>query len=291
MSSPAAASQNLYRLAAGSILVGLVVLGLKFLAWQATGSVALYSDALESIINVATSLAAFVAITVSARPADEGHPYGHSKAEYFSTVLEGVLILFAAAAILFEAWRGFRHPEPLDAPLLGLGINACATGLNAAWGLLLIRTGKRARSPALTADGRHLMTDVYTSGGVLVGVALVAITGWAVLDSVIAALVALNILWTGWTLMRASVGGLMDSSLPPEELAQVQSLIDANRGAATGTRALRTRHAGRLTFIDFTLVTPGGMNVTDAHAICDDIEAALTAAFPAASITIHLEPE
>lgn len=291
MSAPVAAPPNIHRLAAGSIGVGITVLGLKFLAWRVTGSVALYSDALESIINVATSLAAFAAIAISARPADAGHPYGHSKVEYFSTVLEGILIVIAAGAILREAWAGFQNPKPLDAPLLGLFINGCATALNAVWGLLLIRSGKRARSPALTADGRHLMTDVYTSGGVLVGVALVAVTGWAALDSAIAALVALNILWTGWALMRESVGGLMDSSLPPDELAQVLSLIDNHRGAATGARDLRTRHAGRLTFIDFTLVTPAAMTVADAHAICDEIEDALTGAFPSASITIHLEPD
>lgn len=291
MPAPPASPPAVQRLAAGSIAVGLAVLGLKFLAWRVTGSVALYSDALESIVNVATSLAAFVAIAISARPADAGHPYGHSKAEYFSAVLEGVLIVVAAGAILREAWAGLRHPEPLDAPVLGLAISGCATALNAAWGLLLIRAGKTARSPALTADGRHLMTDVYTSGGVIVGVALVAVTGWAVLDSALAALVALNILWTGWSLMKESVGGLMDSSLASDDVARVLEIVGANRGAAVGARDLRTRHAGRLTFIDFTLVTPGAMSVAAAHAICDDIEAALTDAFPSASITIHLEPD
>jgi cation diffusion facilitator family transporter len=290
MPDPAPPAVSIQRLAAGSIAVGIVVLGLKFAAYKATGSVALYSDALESIINVATSIAAFVAIWISAQPADEGHPYGHSKAEYFSTVIEGVLILVAAFAILREAWQGVLHPHPLEAPLLGLAINGAATALNCLWGLLLIRRGKASRSPALTADGRHLMTDVYTSGGVLVGVALVMVTGWAVLDSVIAALVALNILWTGWSLMKESVGGLMDSALPPDQLDRVRRLIEETRGEAVEARALRTRHAGRLTFIDFVLTVPPAMSVADAHAICDRIEAALGGAFEDASITIHLEP-
>jgi cation diffusion facilitator family transporter len=284
------APKSIQRLAAGSIVVGLLVLGLKFLAYKVTGSVALYSDALESIINVATSVAAFIAIWVSARPADAGHPYGHSKAEYFSTVIEGVLILVAAAAILREAWHGVLNPRPLDAPLLGLAINGVATALNCAWGLLLIRRGRAARSPALAADGRHLMTDVYTSGGVLVGVGLVMLTRWMVLDSLIAGLVALNILWTGWSLMKESVGGLMDAALPEAEVARVRQLIEDSKGAAVEARDLRTRHAGRLTFIDFTLTVPAWMTVASAHQICDRVEAALQAEFEAASVSIHLEP-
>jgi cation diffusion facilitator family transporter len=289
-SGPARPPVSVQRLAAGSIVVGLLVLGLKYLAYRVTGSVALYSDALESIINVVTSVAAFIAIWVSARPADEGHPYGHSKAEYFSTVIEGVLIVVAAFAILREAWHGALNPQPLDAPLLGLAINGVATAVNCAWGLLLIRQGKVSRSPALAADGRHLMTDVYTSGGVLVGVGLVIVTGWMVLDSLIAGLVALNILWTGWTLMKESVGGLMDAALPDAEVARLRRLIEDNKGAAVEARDLRTRHAGRLTFIDFTLRVAPSMTVATAHDICDRLEAALNAEFEGASTTIHLEP-
>ena len=287
---PAHLPGSVHRLAAGSIVVGVLVLGLKFLAFKVTGSVALYSDALESIINVATSIAAFIAIWVSARPADAGHPYGHSKAEYFSTVIEGVLIVVAAFAILKEAWHGVLNPRPLDAPLLGLTINGVATSVNCAWGLLLIRRGKASRSRALAADGRHLMTDVYTSGGVLVGVGLVMATGWMVLDSLIAGLVALNILWTGWSLMKESVGGLMDAALPAADVARIRRLIEDSKGVALEARGLRTRHAGRLTFIDFTLGVPGSMTVAAAHEICDRVEAALQAEFEAASITIHLEP-
>jgi cation diffusion facilitator family transporter len=286
----ASAHATIYRLALGSIGIGVLVLGFKFLAWKLTGSVALYSDALESIINVATAIAAFIAIRVSAMPADDNHPYGHTKAEYFSAVLEGVLIILAALAILREAWRGFIAPEPIDAPMLGLAISGVATLLNLAWGTLLIRRGKRLRSPALVADGKHLMTDVWTSAGVIAGVALVALTGWTRLDPAIAALVALNILWAGWKIMHDSVAGLMDAALPPEDIARIEAIIAATRGPTNDVHDLRTRHAGRLTFIDFSLRVPGAMSVDDSHAVCDDLEDALRREFPESSITIHVEP-
>lgn len=281
---------TLYRLALGSIGVGVLVLGLKFLAWRLTGSVALYSDALESIINVATAVAAFVAVRVSAMPADDNHPYGHTKAEYLSAVIEGVLIILAALAILREAWAGFIAPRPIDAPALGLAITGLATLLNMAWGMLLIRRGRRMRSPALAADGHHLMTDVWTSAGVIAGVALVALTGWSRLDPIIAALVAVNILWAGWKIMQDSVAGLMDTSLPPEDVARIEAIIAATRGPTNDIHELRTRHAGRLTFIDFSLRVPGTMSVDDSHAVCDDLEEALRRDFPESSITIHVEP-
>lgn len=289
-STPPATQAVTLRLALGSIAVGVLVLALKLLAWKATGSVALYSDALESIINVATAIAAFIAIRVSAMPADDNHPYGHTKAEYFSAVVEGVLIILAALAILREAWAGFLAPRPLDAPALGLAISGAATLLNLGWGLLLIRRGRGLRSPALTADGRHLMTDVWTSVGVIAGVALVALTGWSRLDPAIAALVALNILWAGWKIMHESVAGLMDAALPPEDVARIEAIIAATRGPTSDVHDLRTRHAGRLTFIDFSLRVPGSMSVDDSHALCDDIEEALRREFPDASITIHVEP-
>ena len=289
-SNPFAARTSMYRLAVGSIGIGLLVFGLKFLAWKLTGSIALYSDALESIINVATAIAAFIAIRVSAMPADDNHPYGHTKAEYFSAVIEGVLIILAALAILREAWIGFLAPKPIDAPALGLAISGVATLVNLGWGLLLIRHGRSLRSPALAADGRHLMTDVYSSVGVVVGVALVALTGWMRLDPAIAALVALNILRAGWKIMQESVAGLMDAALPVEEIARIEAIIAATRGPTSDVHDLRTRHAGRLTFIDFSLRVPGPMSVDDSHAVCDDLEDALRREFPESSITIHVEP-
>jgi cation diffusion facilitator family transporter len=282
---------SILTLAAGSIAVSLVVLGLKYMAFALTGSVALYSDAVESIINVVTAIAAFFAIRISLRPADAGHPYGHSKAEYFSAVLEGVLILIAALAILREAYGAVRNPHALQAPALGLAISAAATALNGAWGWLLISTGRRRRSPALIADGKHLLTDVYTSVGVIVGLLLVALTGWDILDPILAALVALNILWSGWSLIKESVGGLMDTALPAAELAAVQATIDANMTGALEAHDLRSRHAGRMTFIDFHLVVDGAMTVDASHAICDRIEAALKIDHPESIISIHVEPE
>jgi cation diffusion facilitator family transporter len=279
------------KLAAGSIVIGLIVLGLKYLAFHLTGSIALYSDALESIINVMTAVVALMAIRASAKPADSNHPYGHHKAEYFSTVLESVLIVVAALLIFREAYQGFIAPKPLDAPWQGLAINGIASVINAAWCALLIGQGKKRRSPALLADGRHLLTDVLTSVGVLVGVALAAVTGSAVLDPALAAFVAVNILWSGWKMMKESVGGLMDEACPPETLARIRDLISANADGAIEAHDLRTRAAGRRTFIDFHLVVPGEMSVARAHEICDRIEAAVRSDIGDALITIHVEPE
>lgn len=279
------------RLALGSIAVGALVLGLKYLAYHLTGSIALYSDALESIINVATAVAAFFAVRLSAEPADANHPYGHYKAEYLSAILEGVLIVVASLSILREAYHGFLAPKPLEAPFEGLMVNATASLINAAWCAILLRYGRRWRSPALVADARHLWTDVVTSGGVIVGVALTAMTGWLQLDPLLAALVALNILWAGWKLMRESIGGLMDEATPPETLARVRHIISTHADGALEAHDLRTRHAGRATFIEFHLVVPGTMTVSESHALCDQIEAALHKDIPDLVIHIHVEPE
>lgn len=279
------------KLALGSIAVGILVLGLKYLAYRVTGSIALYSDALESVINVATAVAAFFAVRWSSTPADANHPYGHHKAEYLSAVLEGVLIVIAAMLVLHEAYNGFIAPKPLDAPLRGLLINGAASAVNAIWCFVLFRYGRLWRSPALVADARHLWTDVVTSAGVIVGVALVPITGWLQLDPILATLVAVNILWSGWRLMRESIGGLMDEALPEETLARVKELISANAEGAIEAHDLRTRQAGRVTFIEFHLVVPGSMSVSESHAVCDRIEAALRKGVDGAMITIHVEPE
>lgn len=284
-------SDNTLKLAFGSIVLGVVVLGLKYLAYYVTGSVALYSDALESIINVATAVAAFFAVRLSAVPPDANHPYGHEKVEYLSAVLEGALIIIAAVAILREAWYAFQAPRMLDAPVEGLAINALASLLNGIWCIVLFRYGRRWRSPALVADARHLLTDVVTSAGVLIGVSLVALTGWLVLDPVLAALVALNILWSGWQLMRESISGLMDEAASTETLEHIRSLIAVHATGALQAHDLRTRHAGRVTFIDFHLVVPGAMSVAESHRICDRIEAALRENIEGAAIHIHVEPE
>lgn len=278
-------------LASISIAVAAIVLALKYSAYYLTGSIALYSDALESIINFATACAAFYAIRVSQRPADADHPYGHHKAEYFSAVAEGVLIIVAAATILRESYLGILSPKLLVAPMEGLLLNGAAGAINAAWALVLIRQGRARRSPALAADGRHLLTDVFTSVGVIAGLLIALATGWAILDPLLAALVALNILWSGWQLVRESVGGLMDESVPSDTLDKIRGLISKYADGALEAHDLRTRHAGRRTFIDFHLVVPGTMSVSEAHDICDAVESALRAEIDDALITIHVEPE
>ena len=279
------------KIALASALVGALVLALKYVAYLLTGSVALYSDALESIINVVAAGAAFLALRVSARPADPEHPYGHHKAEYFSAVFEGVLVILAALAIARAAYLGLLHPRPPDAPALGLAVNAAASVINGVWSWLLIRLGRRWRSPALVADGRHVITDVYTSGGVLLGVALVALTGWLALDPAIAGLVALNILWSGWGMVREAAGGLMDEAASPEIVDRVRALIGDRAEGALEAHDLRTRHAGRVTFVEFHLVVPRDMRVGEAHAICDRVEEALREDVGEVRVTIHVEPE
>ncbi|WP_325168826.1 cation diffusion facilitator family transporter [Paracoccus caeni] len=279
------------RIAAGSIAVGLIVLMLKTLAWWLTGSVALLSDALESTVNVATAIAALVAIRIAARPADHHHPYGHHKAEFFSAVLEGVMIIVAALLILREAWHGFQAPRELDAPLPGLMINILAGVLNALWCRVLITRGRTLKSPALVADGHHLLADVVTSAGVVLGVALAVWTGWWFLDPLLAGIVALNILWSGWKVMASSLSGLMDEAVPDDILETIRRIISDRATGAIEAHDLRTRHAGRATFIDFHLVVEGETTVARAHEICDRIEAALKAKLPEAEITIHVEPE
>ncbi|TDH63600.1 cation transporter [Dankookia rubra] len=279
------------RLAAGSLVIAAAVLALKLGAWWVTGSVALLADALESVVNVAAAGAALVAVQFSALPADANHPYGHTKAEYFSAVLEGALIIVAALAILHSAWGAYVAPRPPEDAVVGLLISAAATAINAGWAILLRREGRRLRSPALLADARHLMADVVTSLGVLVGVGAVAVTGRLWLDPLIAALTAVNILWSGWYLMRESVGGLMDEAVEPGLLARIRGAVSASAEGAIEAHDLRTRHAGRLTFIEFHLVVPGSLSVDDAHVICDRIEAALKAEIEGATITIHVEPE
>jgi cation diffusion facilitator family transporter len=282
---------KIIKLAIGSIVVGVTVLALKAAAYWMTGSIALYSDALESTVNVATAIAALVAVRYSARPADAGHPYGHSKAEYFSAVLEGVMIVVAAIMIMREAYIGFLAPKVLQAPLHGLLVNGLAGVVNGAWCWVLLREGRRLRSPALEADGRHLLADVLSSVGVTLGVLLAIVTGWAVLDPLLAAAVGLNILWSGWQVTKDSIGALLDEAVPEDTLSRIRSIISSEAEGAIEAHDLRTRQAGSMTFIDFHLVVSGQMPVSDAHDICDRIERALKAEVGEALVTIHVEPE
>lgn len=279
------------RVAYGSLAVGLVVLGLKGFAAYTTGSIALFSDALESIVNVVTAIVALVAVRLVARPADATLPYGYHKAEYFSAVVIGVFIAVAALVIFSEAYRGFVAPRAFVADPVGIGVSVLASAINAVWALLLLRTGRRERSPSLEADGRHLATDVVSTVGVLIGVLLAVATGYHQLDAILAAFVALTILWSGWQLIRQSVIGLMDVSVEPATLNLIRDIISANAEGAIEAHDIRTRQAGKMTFIDFHLVVPGATSVTAAHAICDRIEAKLREAVDHAQITIHVEPE
>jgi len=279
------------RIATANIVVACVVMGTKYLAYLTTGSVALYSDALESIVNVVTALTAFAAIRISARPADRRHQFGHHKAEYFSAVIEGALIIVAALLILHAAWRALHDPRSLSEPAAGLAISAIATTINAVWSWTLIRQGRRWRSPALIADGWHLCADVATSVGVIVGLVLAVWTGWTVLDPALAALVAVNIIVAGWRLVRASIGGLMDEAVDSDIGRRIRAVIASSANGAIEAHDIRTRIAGRATFIDFHLVVPGTMTVIDAHRICDRVERALEAEIAGAEVVIHVEPE
>ncbi|OJJ09840.1 cation-efflux pump [Alphaproteobacteria bacterium AO1-B] len=279
------------RIAFFSIAIGLVVLGLKFGAYWLTGSVALYSDALETIVNVASSFAALIAVWFASKPADSNHPYGHDKAEYFAAVLVGVMIVLAAMSIFRAAWMGLVHGDSPDFSPLGIGLNVLAALINGLWAAYLMRVGRKVRSPALVADGKHLFTDVVSSLGVLIGVVLVLLTGWTILDSVLAILVGLTVLWSGWGLVKESVGGLMDEAASADVLEKIRLQISEQGEGALEAHDLRTRIAGKTTFIDFHLVVSGSMTVEAAHEICDRIEAAISEDVPGARITIHVEPE
>lgn len=272
----------LTKIATGSIVVGLIVLAIKTVAWWMTGSIALLSDALESTVNVATAIAALIAIRVAARPADANHPYGHHKAELLSAILEGVMIIIAALLIIREAYFGLLAPRVLDAPLEGLLLNGAAS---------VISQGRKRRSPALVADGRHLLTDVISSVGVIFGVLIAIISGWAILDPIMALIVAINILWSGWNVMRESMSGLLDEAIPEAILERIRETIAREATGAIEAHDLRTRTAGRASFVEFHLIVPGEMTVNAAHDICDRIEIALKDILEDCVVTIHVEPE
>ncbi len=280
------------RYAIQSVGIAAIVVVLKALAYWLTGSVALMSDALESIINVVVAGAAFFALRVSETPPDAKHPFGHHKAEYFSAVLEGSLIIVAALAIFREAAIHFFEPNALEAPGLGIAVNVAASAINAVWGWHLLRVSKRERSPALDADAKHVLSDVVSSAGVVTGLTAAVFTGWLQLDSLVAAAVGVYILVQGWRLVKDSVGGLMDQAADPETLATIQAAIaKAAADGAIEAHDLQTRHAGPVTFIQFHLVVPADLTVAAAHDICDRIENELREAVSGAHVSIHVEPE
>ena len=284
-------NSNIVAIAYGSLAVGLLVLALKGFAAYATGSIALYSDALESVVNVVTAIVALVAIRFAARPADANLQYGYYKAEYFSAVIIGIFIAVAALVIFARAYEGFMSPVAFTADPAGIAVSILASAINAGWAWALLRYGRREKSPALVADGKHLMTDVVSTVAVLAGVMLAAATGFVQLDAILAAVVAVTILWSGWQLLRQSVIGLMDVAVEPRTLNMIRELISSNADGAIEAHDIRSRQAGRMMFIEFHLVVPGSMSVESAHEICDRIEARLKQAVDNAQITIHVEPE
>jgi cation diffusion facilitator family transporter len=287
----ASVQRRMQRMALISIAVAFVVMGLKYAAYHVTGSVALFSDALESIVNVITASVAFYAISLSFQPADDDHPFGHHKAEYFSAVIEGVLIVVAALLIIHQAWTAWTTPHALEDTNTGLAVNAAATAINSIWATILLRAGRANKSPALIADGKHIRSDVITSVGALIGLYLAVTTGRLWLDPLIAVLVALNILWQGWLVISSSVQGLMDHAAGPQEEARIRSIIAESADGAIEVHDLKTRIAARATFIEFHLVVPEKMTVKQAHEICDRIEEAVKIAVPHSRVTIHVEPE
>jgi cation diffusion facilitator family transporter len=280
---------NLTRYAWISIAAALTTIGLKSVAYVVTGSVGLLSDAVESIVNLVGAVMALSMLTVASRPADEDHSYGHSKAEYFSSGVEGTLILVAALSIGIAAGRRLVAPQALEQVGIGLAVSVCASLVNLAVALLLRRAGRQYHSITLEANAQHLFTDVWTSAGVIAGVTAVAATGWLRLDPIVALLVAANILWTGTTIVRRSVLGLMDTALPPQELAAVKAALDRHLSDGVEYHALRTRQSGARRFVSFHVLVPGEWTVHRGHELLEDVEARIRAAVPNVTVFTHLE--
>ena len=272
-----------------SVAAALATIGLKSAAYFYTGSVGFLSDAAESLVNLVGALVALAMLTIAARPADEEHTYGHSKAEYFSSGIEGTLILVAALSIAYAAVQRLLNPRELEQVGLGLIVSAAASLINLGVGLLMVRVGKSRGSLALEANGRHLMTDVWTSVGVIAGVGAVALTGWNWLDPVVALGVAANIVWTGLGIIRRSVGGLMDSALPPENQALIQGVLEEYRKGGIQFHALRTRQAGARAFAEFHVLVPGEWTVHRGHQLTEEVTRALQKALPNLVVLTHLE--
>lgn len=282
---------ELERFAWLSVAAAVATIALKTAAWWLTGSVGLLSDALESLINLAAALLALSMLRLAASPPDADYPYGLSKAEYFSAGIEGALIVVAAGGIIWTAIPRLMAPRPLDLPLAGLSLTVVASAINFAVAGVLIRKGREHQSITLEADGRHLMTDVFTSGGVIVGVALVYLTGWLVLDPLVALAVSAHILWAGFGLMRRSVRGLLDSAISSEEQDEVTKLFrEYSRRYGVSFHALRTRQAGARRFVSFHFLVPDAWSVAQAHQLSEEIEARIRSMVPNAGVFTHIEP-
>ena len=281
---------DLTRYALLSIVASIVVIVMKVVAWRVSGSVGLLSDAAESTVNVVAAIGAFVALRVASRPADADHNFGHTKAEYFSAVFEGVMIVVASAFIIVAAVDRLLNPSGLESVGLGLAISVAATVINAVVGLVLIRAGRAHRSLTLEADGKHLMTDVWTTAGVVLGVLLVALTGWLPLDPLIAIAVALNILFVGGRLVWQSGAGLMDTALPDDDRAALDAVLDRWRADDVDFHDVRTREAGHERFLQLHMLVPGEWSVQRGHDLVERVERELVETLDHLHVTIHLEP-
>jgi len=274
-----------------SIAAAVVTITMKMIAWRITGSVGLLSDAAESVVNLAAAVLALLMLSVAARPPDDNHHFGHDKAEYFSAAVEGVLIFVAAVIIIVSAVDRLLHPVELESLSIGVLIAALAAGVNGVVGMILMRAGRRHRSPTLIADGKHLWTDVVTSVGVVVGIGLVAITGWVILDPIVAILVGLNIIVTGVKLVRDSTQGLMDVTLPEEENAKIAAILAGFSNDDVLFHGLRTRLSGSQRFANVDILVPGKWTVQHSHDLIEDVEKAVDASFPGIEMQVHLEPK
>jgi len=281
---------DLTRYAWLSVAVAVLTIGLKTAAYFLTGSVGLLSDALESIVNLVGALMALAMLTVAARPADKNHTYGHSKAEYFSSGVEGSLILVAALSIAYTAIERLLNPQPLEQIGIGIIVSILASAANLGVAYILIRAGNKNNSISLTANGRHLMTDVWTSGGVLLGVGAVALTGWQPLDSLVAIAVAINIVFTGFKIVKSSISGLMDSAVTPEDQKIILDVLQNYTSEETQFHALRTRQSGAAKFISAHVLVPSDWSVEQGHALVNKIEAEIHQKLPGSVVLTHLEP-
>jgi cation diffusion facilitator family transporter len=290
VTSPSALDQRLIRLLWLSVAAAVATIALKTAAWRLTESVGLLSDAAESVVNLVAAVIALGVVRWASKPADEEHAYGHTKAEFFSAGIEGALIMLAAVTIAVSAIPRLQHPQALSDVGIGLAVSVAASLINLAVGLLLVREGRRFRSITLEADGRHLLTDVVTSAGVVVGVAAVAISGWKILDPIVALAVAVNIVATGVMLMRRSAGGLMDRALDDAARRQIEDVLAGFRPRGVQFHALRTRQAGRRAFVSVHVLVPGEWTVRRGHDLAEDVESALRARLPYTTVFTHVEP-
>lgn len=288
--TPLAKDRRLYRLLWLSVAAAIATISLKTVAWLLTGSVGLLSDAAESVVNLVAAVVALVVLRWASKPADEEHAYGHAKAEYFSAGIEGALILVAAVTIAVTSVDRLLHPQALSDVGIGLAVSGVASLINLGVGMLLVRTGREHRSITLEADGKHLLTDVWTSVGVVVGVAAVAISGWERLDAIVALAVAANIVFTGTMLMRSSAAGLMDRALPEDLQREIQKALTELESRGIAFHALRTRQAGQRAFVSVHVLVPGAWTVQRGHDMAEDVEAALLRRLPYATVFTHVEP-